>query len=971
MPVVVGVAVLAITAVIWRCGGSRDEPAGLGSGSGSSGSVTPGSSVRRVDPRTLPRASIAGTIRDDHGAPIANARACATLDSPALPALLTRDPICVAADASGGYRIANLLAASYAVEAMAPHHAPAAYLVNGERGESWFPLAAGEAKAGVDVVLASGAVEVTGTVSDISGGPIAQARVWGHSVDTHDYATETDGQGRFSLWLRPGEARISAVADGYAASDDDTVAPGTIDLQLTPESSLSGTVVDAKTGEPRGGVHVEATTVEMGERHGDEHSDLTDATGHFRITRITPSRYTLVAKDPSGYGRSEGSTLVGLGEQVDGVVIKLHRAYQISGTIRIAGTHEACKDAWVTIGRNLEADIDASSYREGALVVVDGVLPGTYVLRIRCAGHHFVGEPPRVTIRDADVTGLTWEVSPGGKIHGHVRTTAGAPVIASLNARAIGPLEPGASGGLGATSDQTGEFTITGLHPGHFSLFVETDMFATPAPIELAISGHETIEHDVVLDPGGTVHGIVIDGRGKPVPNMRVIAESIDQPATDPRDSITRNDGTFELTGIVAGNHHVYAANRGGQRARRPGTTDHDPQGEQIHVDANQRATVRLVVEPEDGRIRGSVFDADGKPVSDAFVVAARDVNGEADVFGTYWDFGTSSRPVLTQPDGTFVIDKLSASTYTVRAFRNGGGDALARHVAVGSVATLQIKPTASIEGMVKLRTGSSPDRFTVKLIEPTTMLIRTEHMFRTDGRYAVRELPAGDYKVVIDCSIGSSSQRVTLASGEHKTSVDFALDPLVVLTGTLVDAVTRAPIPDVRMVAQPQQGRAASSWFGSEWTPNVTDAAGRFTIESAPVGAIVLIGTPRDPESAWSARIRRTVPIPSGDALELGELAVVRPRVPDREAGQLGVRFKQGADETLDERHEVAWIDPRGPAAKTELRVGDVVTSVNGTDVTGDDTGNFDPLIQAAPGTRMILGLARGATVTIVLGPR
>ena len=40
-----------------------------------------------------------------------------------------------------------------------------------------FPLAAGEDKSGVDVELTHGGAEITGTVVDVSGGPIAHAEV--------------------------------------------------------------------------------------------------------------------------------------------------------------------------------------------------------------------------------------------------------------------------------------------------------------------------------------------------------------------------------------------------------------------------------------------------------------------------------------------------------------------------------------------------------------------------------------------------------------------------------------------------------------------------------------------------------------------------------------------------------------------------------------------------------------------------
>jgi C-terminal processing protease CtpA/Prc len=63
-----------------------------------------------------------------------------------------------------------------------------------------------------------------------------------------------------------------------------------------------------------------------------------------------------------------------------------------------------------------------------------------------------------------------------------------------------------------------------------------------------------------------------------------------------------------------------------------------------------------------------------------------------------------------------------------------------------------------------------------------------------------------------------------------------------------------------------------------------------------------------------------------------------------------------------------VALIDPKGPAAKTELAVGDVVTTVDGIDVTGANAPNAMTLMRAPPGTKLSLGLQRGAKVEIVL---
>src|SRR5262245_21809704 len=63
----------------------------------------------RVDPAKLSRGSLAGTVRDDAGAPLAGARVCADGSSQELDDELFRDPPCVDADAAGRFAIDGLL----------------------------------------------------------------------------------------------------------------------------------------------------------------------------------------------------------------------------------------------------------------------------------------------------------------------------------------------------------------------------------------------------------------------------------------------------------------------------------------------------------------------------------------------------------------------------------------------------------------------------------------------------------------------------------------------------------------------------------------------------------------------------------------------------------------------------------------------------------------------------------------------
>ena len=63
-----------------------------------------------------------------------------------------------------------------------------------------------------------------------------------------------------------------------------------------------------------------------------------------------------------------------------------------------------------------------------------------------------------------------------------------------------------------------------------------------------------------------------------------------------------------------------------------------------------------------------------------------------------------------------------------------------------------------------------------------------------------------------------------------------------------------------------------------------------------------------------------------------------------------------------------MSFIDPAGPAAKSGLEVGDVVTSIDATDITGANADQGWMLLRAPPGTKLSLGLARGTTLAITL---
>jgi C-terminal processing protease CtpA/Prc len=83
---------------------------------------------------------------------------------------------------------------------------------------------------------------------------------------------------------------------------------------------------------------------------------------------------------------------------------------------------------------------------------------------------------------------------------------------------------------------------------------------------------------------------------------------------------------------------------------------------------------------------------------------------------------------------------------------------------------------------------------------------------------------------------------------------------------------------------------------------------------------------------------------------------------------GELGVQFTQQPPERRPTSASTrSASSTRGRAAKSELEVGDVITSIDGIDVTGENSGQAWPLMRLHR-AQAPLGLARNATVTVTL---
>jgi len=958
---------------------------------GTSDRPAPRRASARPDLTLAPKAAIAGTVRDPEGNPIAKAQVCVWLSSAELDGLPPGVPRCATSEADGHYRLEGLLPIRVTVNAQARGFLSQEWFAHREtHRETQLQLIANQTRERVDFVLRPGGVEVAGVVRDISGGVIEGAFVWSSSGGMEEMgrsAAVTDGEGRFTLWSEAGRITIAAQADGYANNERYTAAPGpTTEIFLTPESVIAGRVVMAGTGEPVSGVAIQATSEAFG---GGALSARSDDAGAFRIAKLEPGIYTLGARGDELYGEGPELVHLGLAETAEGLVIELHPAFMVSGQITLAagagGQARPCAQGWVRLKDRSDKrnSIFARAHTDGE-IELRSVLPGTYEVEVGCDSMVPEPEYPEVVITKANATGLVWEVREGLTIAGVIVDALGSPVV-GVNVFASMQPDPNDprkqfTRGYSDPSANDGSFRATGLLPGTYQAWVfGTDRSVESDKVEVVLEPGVDVNDVRIELPGvGTITGVVQDADGQPVANVTIGARPTERRSNAA--GVSQDDGRFTIEHVPPGAVRVLAMG-GTTMFRAPGTSDDDEQGTLVQVEAGQTTEVTIVVESRKAVIRGQVLDEQGSPVADAFIshqrmsdsAKANEGRGKSQL---RWGFG--SQPVLTDPDGRFVIGDLTEdATYVVGAFRKGGGEAVEDTIAPGDDVVLTIVETGEIAGVVVVgKGGPAPERFKLTLRNEAEGLSRNDELFRSAGKFRMKELPPGTYVLVVDSPAGAARvEGIELATGEIKEELVVSLSPRVTVRGRVIDLDSREPIAGMSVTIGP---RGTSMSFGGEDRgdrPHISDAQGRFEVAEALTGKVMLAVMPRsmgaDNPYTW---LWLPFLIPEADeVVEIGDIELIANRTKrDQTPGDIGFAIKDAALGAEPEAFvaTIALVRPGGPAEGSGLVVGDQINTVNGHDVSGTNSFRFGRLTKVLPGDAFELGLADGRTVTITAGP-
>jgi hypothetical protein len=719
---------------------------------------------------------------------------------------------------------------------------------------------------------------IQGTVRDgDTGQPLAGVRIEARDAGALSVSGEpeagrvtatSDAEGRFTVGgLAPGLHRVIARgrAAGFASRAGVRVG-SRVDLLLFPAATITGTVT-GPDNRPLAGASVHAVGASL--RRPSPDVEPTDAQGRYEINGLEGGEYDVVAMAPGlapGVApdvtlerRSEARIDLVLrpGVRVKGRLVDL-RERPVAGRV-IVGEIEGRTTPHVLADRfTTEAPADGR-------FELAAVPPGENALGVLAPGHAFqrVDFTARANDRVVDVGDVRLET--GVVIRGRVRTASGQAIVGASVMAFATQMRPTAGSIPLAEADAEGAFVLAGLEQMPYRLtarapgFAQTDKNAEP--------GGDPV--DLVMEPAGTIVGLVVDDRSKPVETFRVAARASDEPRVrhvPPHEEVTSEDGRFALADVGAGVYAVTVSS-----TDRASTTVSG-----VKVAAGATADVGTVKLGAGGIVRGTVVDEGGGFVPGARVTAS----GQ----GRDW-FATGDGPESTSDlSGAFEIKGVAAGTTQVSASHPS--------FAASEPVTVEVDPAKGaadvrvvlaqggrVAGSVRRRDGTPLPGAMVR-VDPArrgrtaVMVLHSEIRTGSDGTFAVEHVPAGRAHLMVMIATrpgqfaGGLTREVEVRAGETTQVEVVSRD--ILLSGR----VMRSGSPGAGLRVEARSARHSfMGGTGGMPAPAVAGPQRMHAVTREDGGFEMLLDEPGDVTlsvSTADGRLRlpaRTVEVPDADA--------------------------------------------------------------------------------------------------------
>ena len=379
-------------------------------------------------------------------------------------------------------------------------------------------------------------------------------------------------------------------------------------------------------------------------------------------------------------------------------------------------------------------------------------------------------------------------------------------------------------------TDPDGVAEFVDIADGAYVLHVETG--SRPRLVtagRLVVGENERLEVTCVLEPFDLViAGRVVDDEGDAVPGVRILARRVISAAgaSDlvPFDEATQTaqtaaDGFFELVGLDRGDHELRVSG-----SPEHATSDHVVRAGTLDVEI-------ILVTGRAVRVHGVVTDAQERPVSGAQVSTPdrRHLRDVADHRGEY-----ELRRVVRDDERVSVVARAAGYRVARRTIDpEEHPDGLEWKI------DLRLDPEegrAWIAGAIHADSGEPLPATRVEVHSPESDTLRTV-LSGADGRFEVRDLPAGD-----DYEVRVRPRRRFADWRRRPVSVDEDGVDLEIRLRTLLRGRLEAVVVDT--AGEPVSNwafRLRSAVAAAHQATGRTSQTGSFTLEDVPAGEMIL----------------------------------------------------------------------------------------------------------------------------------
>ncbi len=687
---------------------------------------------------------------------------------------------------------------------------------------------------------------------------------------------------------------------------DGGVEPGTPEAGLRGTRVLTGVVQDDRD-QPLGEALVRVSSPEF---VGELREVESDAKGQFHIPDL-PAAVLRIEVARAGH---EGRQLTLSARDDAKLTFVLARQGELHVALRdLPGTPVDDAEIVITGPGLWPAQAARADARGEALFV--GLAAGEYNVRARRGGRVAIGSLSAIVPGQRTESELTLGEAP--TLRGNVIDAQSHKPLASARV-AVQDLTPGLDA-LTVTTDAQGNFSATGLWPGAVRVDVQRDGYA-PLGRELELPSKAPLS--IALEGAASLAGWVVDEAGKPIAGAQLSVSTDEGLPVD-----LASDARAGELGVTQGPVPLVPRERSAEFALGTFATETDALGtfridrlspqpldlhvlkagylsERVEVDDlaphAEKKDVRIVLRAA-GRVLGKVTDARGVGLQSVYVLAHAGEREQSTV--TNMDGAYALRDLL----GDVVVEAMPDGRTTLRCKLQVKANEEARC----DLSADSALHTLALRVLDEYGNALEGARVVVRAGKPN---VSESGSTRPDGTLSIGELPPPPYTV--DVTLAGYLEIDHLPTDGSEKELRIQLGRAATLGGVVVDSLGRA-VPGA--LVGTEEGESSDE----------TDATGTFMLRGVPPGPHTLMAHHTSAGEGRSAEVRAR----ASERLE-GVRIVLKGRYsPALDAGAPRAESRaRPADLGLELRGPIFVVtQANGLAAKAGLRVGDVLSAVDG----------------------------------------